>query len=242
MANRPRSPATWKSPNTSVENRRTSIWIPLPLAALASLAGMALAHAQMEDAGLPPEGPRDFSAFAKLMARSPFMMPSSGGENSPLSQRFTLTGAAKINDKPHVFLLDTQNQSRLILSPGQPDGDVELVSFEENAEASKVRAVIRVGTETASLSFGQAQLAPPPAAPGAPAESTSPALTSAAPTSAVAPANNPALTNAQTNSPPQPSAADLQAAGISPGTPLQVVPPRRILRRNTNIPTPANTQ
>lgn len=221
-------------------NRHASIWISFSLIAVVSLAGIGFGRAQVEEAGLPPDGPRDFSAFAKLMARSPFMMPSSGGENSPLSQRFTLTGAAKINDKPHIFLLDTQNQARLILSPGQPDGDVELVSFEENAEASKVRAVIRVGTETASLSFGQAQLAPPPAAPSAPAESASPALTSATPANPAAPSTQPALTN--TNAAPQPSAADLQAAGISPGTPLQAVPPRRILRRNTNIPTPANTQ
>lgn len=208
-----------------------------------ALVSLATASAAVEGAiGVPPEGPRDFSSFTTLMMKSPFVMPTADGDQSPLAQRYTLTGAAKIGSKPHVFLLDVVNQTRLMIAPDQPDGEVSLVALDGDTDLANIRATIRVGSETGVITFAKSQLAPPPPSAEVPADGNgaAPALTQ---TNNSVPLATPVAAADGTSPTRPPTAAELQQLGgaASPGT-LQPVPPRRIIRRQTPVPVPANGQ
>lgn len=131
---------------------------PRKLIVAACLCGLTLAKAKAQSsAALPPEdGKRDLTPFEGLLARSPFVMPSSSVAQNPISQRYVITGVARINDEPRIYLLDQTTQNRFMISPTQRRGDVELVSLETHNDPSRVRAVIRAGSDTGVVGFGKA--------------------------------------------------------------------------------------
>ncbi len=178
---------------------------------LVLLAGTAL-QAQ----SVPIEGPRDPAQFAALFAKSPFVMPS-GGDQSPLSQRYAITGIASMNGEPIVFLLDQATKQRLAISARESQGGVTFVSLTQNDDPNLVRATIRSGSETGDVGFAKSQLSPA--------------------RNAAAPANTTAATPAPPPATPAASpAAELVAAPQpQPSAPSST---RRIIRRTTALPAP----
>ena len=178
---------------------------------------MLVFGASLRAQSVPAEGPRDAAQFAALFARSPFVMPS-GGDQSPLSQRYSITGVASIDGEPRVFLLDQATKQRLTIYAGNPDGNVSLVSFKPNDNLSQVRATIRAGSETGEVSFSKNQLSPVLNA------------TAAAPPPAATPPPAPALS--------APPTTELVAAPQpQPSPPAST---RRIIRRTTALPAPGS--
>ncbi|MEO8204732.1 MAG: hypothetical protein ABI615_01030 [Chthoniobacterales bacterium] len=100
--------------------------------------------------------PRDPAAFSALFAKSPFVM-ATASEQSPISQRYVITGTVKIGDDARVFLLDKTTQNRLMISKTQADGPVSLISLQSNSDPTQVRATIRAGSETGVVGFAKSQ-------------------------------------------------------------------------------------
>lgn len=120
--------------------------------------------------------PREPDTFAKLIAHSPFSLPTQE-ESSPLAERYAMTGVITLGGEEQVFVFDRTDKSRELLT-GKPNAkNMSLVSLIREGK-NPVKATIRVGGETGTIGFlegaaPQAQAsapAPAPApAPGSPA-------------------------------------------------------------------------
>jgi hypothetical protein len=143
------------------------------IAALLCCSGAATASDSTSEAW---EKPRELEAFGKLIARSPFSLPTEE-ERSPLAERYAMTGIITIGGVEQVFVFDRTDQSRELLT-GEPNAkNMSLVSLIREGK-NPVKATIRVGGETGTIGFmeggsPQAQAAPP--APGSPASAKAPA-------------------------------------------------------------------
>jgi hypothetical protein len=145
----------------------------LLIAALLCYSGAATASDSPSEAW---EKPRELEAFGKLIARSPFSLPTAE-ESSPLAERYAMTGIITIGGEEQVFVFDRTDQSRELLT-GRPNAkNMSLVSLIREGK-NPVKATIRVGGETGTIGFMEggnpaAQAAAP--APGSPASANAPA-------------------------------------------------------------------
>lgn len=148
-------------------------WRGLLIAALLSCSGAATASDSASEAW---EKPRELEAFRKLIARSPFSLPTAE-ESSPLAERYAMTGIITIGGEEQVFVFDRTDQSRELLT-GRPNAkNMSLVTLVREGK-NPIKATIRVGGETGTIGFLEgsnpsAQAAPP--APGSPASANAPA-------------------------------------------------------------------
>lgn len=134
--------------------------------------------------------------FSGLLKRSPFTLPTAE-ESSPLAGRFALTGAYALDGKQVVFVIDknTQFREKVTLAPNTMG--LSLIEYLPDADPRKMRATIRLGEQTATISFQEsaAQTAPNQAAllpNGQTANATSPPNSVPLPR-AISPASNPPL-------------------------------------------------
>lgn len=105
--------------------------------------------------------PRTMEQFAGLLKRSPFTLPTAE-ESSPLAERFALTGAYALDGEQVVFVIDktTQSREKVTLAPNATG--LRLVEYLPDADPRKMRATIRLGEQTATISFQESAT---PAAP-----------------------------------------------------------------------------
>jgi len=120
--------------------------------------------------------PRELDAFAKLIARSPFSLPTLE-ESSPLAERYAMTGIITIGGEEQVFVFDRTDKSRELLT-GRPNAkNMSLVSLIREGK-NPVKATIRVGGETGTIGFLEGatppQAQPPAPVPGSPASANVP--------------------------------------------------------------------
>ncbi len=119
--------------------------------------------------------PRELDAFAKLIAHSPFSLPTLE-DSSPLAERYAMTGIITIGGEEQVFVFDRTDKSRELLT-GRPNAkNMSLVSLIREGK-NPVKATIRVGGETGTIGFmegasPQAQASAP--VPGSPASANVP--------------------------------------------------------------------
>lgn len=121
------------------------------------------------------EKPRALEAFAKLIARSPFSLPTAE-ESSPLAERYAMTGIITIGGEEQVFVFDRADQSRDLLTIRPNAKDMSLVTLIREG-TNPVKATIRVGGETGTIGFmeaGNTATQAAPAAPGSPASAALP--------------------------------------------------------------------
>jgi hypothetical protein len=125
----------------------------------------------------PPswEQARELSRFHQLLARSPFSLPTAE-ENSPLADRFSMTGIVTIDGQEQIFVFDKSDQSRELLTKNPNGKNMSLVELVREGGVP-VKATIRVGGETGTIGFMEsAQPRGPVAAPpGSPAALNNPA-------------------------------------------------------------------
>ena len=145
----------------------------LLIAALLCCCGAATATDSPSEAW---EKPRELEVFGKLIARSPFSLPTAE-ESSPLAERYAMTGIITIGGEEQVFVFDRTDQSRELLSGRPNPKNMSLVSLIREGK-NPVKATIRVGGETGTIGFMEggnpaAQVAAP--APGSPASANAPA-------------------------------------------------------------------
>ena len=145
----------------------------LLIAALLCCSGAATATDSPSEAW---EKPRELEVFGKLIARSPFSLPTAE-ESSPLAERYAMTGIITIGGEEQVFVFDRTDQSRELLSGRPNPKNMSLVSLIREGK-NPVKATIRVGSETGTIGFMEggspaAQASPP--APGSPASANAPA-------------------------------------------------------------------
>lgn len=166
--------------------------------------------------------PRSLESYKSLLSRSPFSLPTAE-ENTELAERYVLTGAAKINDKPVVFIFDKNTQNRLMLEPldGQENqSNNRLLELFTNEDPKNLRASVLIDGQQTEIRFSETSFAlaapqPPLAPPGAP-----PNLPNPAPPHSGAPPNQAA---AQSINPQQASAIPSNNSGSKP--------PTRVIRR-----------
>ncbi|MEY2907058.1 MAG: hypothetical protein RLZZ408_1529 [Verrucomicrobiota bacterium] len=148
-------------------------WRGLLITALLGCSGAVTASDSQSEAW---EKPRELEAFRKLIARSPFSLPTAE-ESSPLAERYAMTGIITIGGEEQVFVFDRTDQSRELLT-GRPNAkNMSLVTLVREGK-NPIKATIRVGGETGTIGFLEgsnpsAQAAPP--APGSPASANAPA-------------------------------------------------------------------
>lgn len=119
--------------------------------------------------------PRELDAFAKLIAHSPFSLPTLE-ESSPLAERYAMTGIITFGGEDQVFVFDRTEKSRELLTIIPNAKNMSLVSLIREGK-NPVKATIRVGGETGTIGFmegaaPQAQASTP--APGSPASANAP--------------------------------------------------------------------
>lgn len=135
--------------------------------------------ARAADAPNPPwEVPRDISTFSKLLAHSPFSLPTAE-ESSPLSERYALTGIITLNGEEQVFVFDRTDQSRELLTAKPNAKNMSLLSLVREGN-NHAKASIRIGSEVGTIGFMEAvntaeAVQPGVPAPGSPASANAPA-------------------------------------------------------------------
>jgi hypothetical protein len=160
--------------------------------------------------------PRSMENFQALLSRSPFSLPTAE-ETTGTPDRFSLTGAATINDRPVVFVFDKNTQNRLMLEKLEdsenPSKD-RLVELATSDDPKNLRATVLIEGQRTEIRFSETafsispdQQAPVPAA--APGQHMPP--------------HPPGI--------PQPPTASQQQAAVQPGTTPNSQTPRRVIRR-----------
>jgi hypothetical protein len=120
------------------------------------------------DAPNPPwEAPREISTFSKLLAHSPFSLPTAE-ESSPLAERYALTGIITLNGEEQVFVFDRTDQSRELLTAKPNAKNMSLISLVREGN-NHTKASIRIGSEVGTIGFMEAVNTAAPVQPGAPA-------------------------------------------------------------------------
>ena len=135
--------------------------------------------ASAADAPNPPwEAPRDISTFSKLLAHSPFSLPTAE-ESSPLAERYAITGIITLNGEEQVFVFDRTDQSRELLTAKPNAKNMSLLSLVREGN-NHAKASIRIGSEVGTIGFMEAvntaaAVQPGAPAPGSPASANAPA-------------------------------------------------------------------
>ena len=116
--------------------------------------------------------PRSMEKFQVLLDRSPFSLPTAE-ESAPAAERYSITGAATINQEPFVFIVDKTTQSRLMLGKNpDPAGNV-LLDYLPDLNPQKMKASIRIDGQVTTVAYAevpadqQQQVMPVPMVPNA---------------------------------------------------------------------------
>lgn len=167
--------------------------------AILLVATAVVARAQ-DDA--PWAQPRELSSFQALLDRSPFSLPTAE-ESSPLADRYTLTGAMRLDGEALVFVLDKNTQLRHMVSKVPNKENIALVEYLSDPDPRRMRATIKVNGEIATITY--AEPAAQPAQAGAPIGPAAGAPGSASPAVVTAPQISPGAPGIQPQSPTQPN-------------------------------------
>lgn len=133
-----------------------SIRLPV-LFCILILVPTAFLKSQEEDPFTPAK--HAIGRYEHIWKRSPFVVETKLIEESAgLAQRFALTGVAVVDGDPVAFLLDRGSLSRMIVGKGNSPQGLELVSVDQQTNAKNSSAVIRLGSEQASLRFENTSL------------------------------------------------------------------------------------
>jgi len=176
----------------------------------------------------PWEKPRDIRAFESLLARSPFSLPTAE-ESSPLADRFSLTGAADINGETMVFVIDRTTQARQMISK-KSDQNMSLVEYLPDPDSRKMKAVIRVDGQIATIAFSEPS-APQPGQQGQspmPGQANHPQPPAGPLPMMTAGGATPKPTTIVNVPPPLPGSPSFKLQGGPSAS-----PPRRVIRRRT---------
>jgi len=110
--------------------------------------------------------------FQVLLDRSPFSLPTVE-ESAPAAERYSITGAATINDEPIVFIVDKNTQNRLMLGRAPDASGNVLLEYLPDLNPQKMKASIRIDGQVTTVAYAevaadpQQQAAPVPMAPNA---------------------------------------------------------------------------
>ncbi len=104
--------------------------------------------------------PRTMDQFSGLLNRSPFTLPTAE-ESSPLAERFALTGAYALDGEQVVFVVDknTQVREKVTIEPNKLG--LRLVEYLPDPDPRKMRATIRLGEQTATVTFQESVVQAP---------------------------------------------------------------------------------
>jgi hypothetical protein len=213
----------------------------IPVLLLAALPTLVAETADFTDA--PWLKPRSLQDFRALLDRSPFSLPTAE-ETLAAEERYFLTGAATINDKPVVFVFDKNTQDRFMLEKleGPETGSANrLIELAQASDPKNLTAKIQVEGRTTEIRFSESSFAPqtggmPPQAfagqpqPGQPPPGQPGQF--GMPNPGFQP--NPAYPPNPAGGPPpgmQPPPQIQNNAAIQPGQTDPSEPPRRVIRR-----------
>jgi hypothetical protein len=204
----------------------------IPFWILAAAAPLAAEPQDMEAS--PWLKPRSLENFKSLLDRSPFSLPTAE-ETIAAEERFFLTGAATINDKPVVFVFDKNTQNRLMLeklegSAGQ--GGDRLLELSESPDPKNLSAKIQIEGKVTEIRFSESAFTPSSGqAPQGFAGPPQPMPPGQQPGQPVPP--NPAFPANPGFVPPQPAPPQpaQNNTAIQPGNQDNSQPPRRVIRR-----------
>lgn len=163
---------------------------------------MLSARGSCSSAGEAPawEQKRSLEKFRTLLAHSPFSLPTAE-QNSPLAERYALTGIVSIGGVDQVFVFDRTDQSRELVGRSPNSKGMSLVAVLRDTGASP-KASISIGGETGTIGFMESS--PPQAQPAVQAaQPGSPAFQGQAPQPAVQLPTLPPLPQQQPGSPQQ---------------------------------------
>ncbi len=163
---------------------------------------VATAAAAMAQDDAPWAQPRELGAFQALLDRSPFSLPTAE-ESSPLADRYTLTGAMRLDGEALVFVLDKNTQVRHMVSKVPNKENIALVEYLPAPDPRQMRATIKVNGEIATITY--AEPAAQPTQPGAPQGPPAGAPGGSSPVVVNAPQVNPGAPGIQPQSPTQPN-------------------------------------
>jgi len=170
--------------------------------------------------------PRSLENFKSLLDRSPFSLPTAE-ETIAAEERFFLTGAATINDKPVVFVFDKNTQNRLMLEKLdgiESQGRDRLLEFAPSMDPKNLSAKVQIEGRVTEIRFSETAFeaqpgTAPPGFAGQPQPPGQPGQPGQQP---------PQMPNIPPGSPPVPPQ---NPAAIQPGTADNSQPPRRVIRR-----------
>jgi hypothetical protein len=143
--------------------------IPLALIFIVSTCAVSLASDQADALWSQP---RSMEKFQILLDRSPFSLPTAE-ESAPMAERFSITGAATINEEPVVFIVDKNTQNRLMLGKNPDSSGNVLLEYLPDLNPQKMKASIRIDGQVTTVAYAevaadqQQQVAPVPMVPNA---------------------------------------------------------------------------
>lgn len=154
--------------------------------------------------------PRSMRNFQALLSRSPFSLPTAE-ETTAAPDRFSLTGAATINERPVVFVFDKNTQNRLMLEKIDASENASkdrLLELFPSDDPKNLRATVLIEGQRTEIRFSDTAFSisseqPAPIPPSVPGQ----------------------------HMPPQPSNAAQQQGTIKPGNTPNSQPPTRVIRR-----------
>ena len=111
--------------------------------------------------------------YAPLSKKSPFTLASSVGENADFAKDLVLAGYFRIDGQDFVMVADKTKSDRIMVgsrpSPSSKEMILQKVERDPGGDPTKLKALIRKGGETATLTYGVgAPAASPPPVPGQP--------------------------------------------------------------------------
>jgi len=128
---------------------------------IAATCAMSLASDQSDALWLQP---RSMDQFQNLLDRSPFSLPTAE-ESAPMAERFSITGAATINEEPVVFIVDKNTQNRLMLGKSPDASGNVLLEYLPDLNPQKMKASIRIDGQVTTVAYAEVapdQQQPPP--------------------------------------------------------------------------------
>ena len=118
---------------------------------IAATCAMGLASDQSDALWLQP---RSMDQFQNLLDRSPFSLPTAE-ESAPMAERFSITGAATINEEPVVFIVDKNTQNRLMLGKSPDASGNVLLEYLPDLNPQKMKASIRIDGQVTTVAYAE---------------------------------------------------------------------------------------
>lgn len=156
----------------TLRSAKKARWL-LPMSEVVALSLLAWSPCQAAAETPAWERKRTLESFRPLLSHSPFSLPTAE-QNSPLSERYALTGIVSVGGVDQVFVFDKTDQSRELIGRSPNSKGMSLVAVLRDTGSSP-KASISIGGETGTIGFLESQAPPsqPPAQqapqPGSPA-------------------------------------------------------------------------